>query len=447
MNMFINQGDNMISIIMPLYNAERFLNETLQSIRNQTYTNYELICVDDCSTDRTFEMLQQAMKIDGRIRLLHNNVRSGAAVSRNKGMEEAKGEYLAFLDGDDIFEEEMLEKAYQCAKENDLDIVIYEELLVSSEKIHEKKEKYRNDRFRKKLCQEPFSLYEIEPSDYVKWSTGPWNKLFKREFIKEQDIKFQSLSCCNDVYFVEMAYILAKRILFLDDARVMVYVRQHSAPSRISSNRDLLCAYSAGKKIAEAFVERQIDEKLYQYSYLRIYQMFLSEIVCSKKEEDHKRFYQYLHDSGIAGLIESGGKGFCKCFERDSHYLRNFVEQEYSTKWFDTESMLSTVLKAGESDIWKLWTQYKNIAIWGIGRYGRSLLKLIAEKNLNVCCVIDRDLEKSGTEIEKYRVYNPKDIQFENIDVVLIAIKEEDCRIKNQLSQYKLKIIDIKEYM
>ena len=64
MNMFINQGDNMISIIMPLYNAERFLNETLQSIRNQTYTNYELICVDDCSTDRTFEMLQQAMKID-----------------------------------------------------------------------------------------------------------------------------------------------------------------------------------------------------------------------------------------------------------------------------------------------------------------------------------------------------------------------------------------------
>lgn len=112
MNMFINQGDNMISIIMPLYNAERFLNETLQSIRNQTYTNYELICVDDCSTDRTFEMLQQAMKIDGRIRLLHNNVRSGAAVSRNKGMEEAKGEYLAFLDGDDIFEEEKIGRAH-----------------------------------------------------------------------------------------------------------------------------------------------------------------------------------------------------------------------------------------------------------------------------------------------------------------------------------------------
>lgn len=102
----------MISIIMPLYNAERFLEKTLQSIANQTYRDYELICIDDASSDLTAEIVKKAQLADKRIILLHNQERKGAAYSRNKAMRQARGDYLAFLDGDDIFDEKMLEKAY-----------------------------------------------------------------------------------------------------------------------------------------------------------------------------------------------------------------------------------------------------------------------------------------------------------------------------------------------
>ena len=140
----------MISIIMPLFNAERFLEETLQSIANQTYRDYELICIDDASNDLTVDIVKKAQLTDERIKLLHNQKREGAASSRNKGLSQAQGEYVSFLDGDDIFDEEMLEKAYACALENNLDVIIFEYKHTSSEKIYQKQYIYRDENFKKK---------------------------------------------------------------------------------------------------------------------------------------------------------------------------------------------------------------------------------------------------------------------------------------------------------
>ena len=115
-----------ISVIMPLYNAERYLEESLKSVLSQSLSDFELICINDGSTDNTLNILRTFQKEDNRIVVLENAQRQGAAYSRNKGIEAAKGKYLSFLDGDDIFEEEMLEAGYQAAFENAVDVVIYE---------------------------------------------------------------------------------------------------------------------------------------------------------------------------------------------------------------------------------------------------------------------------------------------------------------------------------
>ena len=96
---------NAISVIMPLYNAEKYLPEALQSVLNQTYKEFELICIDDCSTDRTRSIVEEFREKDARIKVLINEEHSGAALSRNKGIKMAEGEYIVFLDGDDIFDE------------------------------------------------------------------------------------------------------------------------------------------------------------------------------------------------------------------------------------------------------------------------------------------------------------------------------------------------------
>lgn len=438
---------NMISIIMPLYNAERFLKETLQSINNQTYTDYELICVDDCSTDDTVAIIKQEMKKNGKIILIHNEQRAGAAASRNKGMKIAQGEYLAFLDGDDVFDEEMLKTAYMCAIKNDLDIVIYEFSCASSERIYDKKKVYRSDKFRQKFCSKPFNIYNIDPTDYVQWSYGPCNKLFKNKFIREYDIEFQTLSSCNDVYFVEMAYMFARKIMFLDDTKVMLYVREHFTPSRISFRRDPMCAYKAYKKILESLAERQADKRLYKYCCIRIYQGLINEIIGVKKEKDREVFYEFLHDSGINELIKSIKGSSNKDFETEYNYLFKFLKYEYRTRWFESENVITIVLESNDNPIWKLWSKYKNISIWGIGNYGKSLLKLISEKNLNICNVIDSNQEKAGLQIENYTIKVPKEVKFENTDLVIVAVKEGYYDIEQQIEQYNLDVVSIKEYL
>lgn len=437
----------MISIIMPLYNAERFLIETMNSIQEQTYKEYELICINDCSTDRTVEIVEQAMKKDGRIKLIHNEERSGAAISRNKGIKEAKGEYLAFLDGDDIFDAEMLETAYISARNNDLDIVIYEFLQVPSERIYMKETINRSDKYKKKFCIKPFNIREIEPSDFIQLANGPCNKLYKHRFIKKAKIKFQTLSSSNDVYFVEMAYLLAEKIMFLDDERVMLYVRNHNTPSRISSDRDPMCIYNACQKIIESLTERKLIDRLYPYCYLRIYQMILNEFLAIKSEYKKKEFYKFLHDYGINKLLELLNINYQKMFNNELNILSKFVDLEYETKWFENENIIATILRLNNNKIWDLWKQYKNIAIWGVGLYGQSLLKLITEKNINLYCIIDINSKKIGMKINDYIVKAPDEVKFEDIDLIIVAAKNGFYAIKDRVKQYSLNIIDIKEYL
>lgn len=107
-----------VSVIMPAYNCESYIDETIQSLLNQTYTNWELVVVDDCSTDRTGEILQQYAKIDKRIKYVKNEHNLHAAASRNRAIRLAKGQYLAFLDSDDIWKDDKLEKQLSFMKKN-----------------------------------------------------------------------------------------------------------------------------------------------------------------------------------------------------------------------------------------------------------------------------------------------------------------------------------------
>lgn len=101
--------NDMVSVIMPSYNTAEYIAESIQSVLNQTYTNWELIIVDDCSTDNTDETVEPYLR-DSRIFYLKNDKNSGAAVSRNRALREAKGKWIAFLDSDDLWLPEKLEK-------------------------------------------------------------------------------------------------------------------------------------------------------------------------------------------------------------------------------------------------------------------------------------------------------------------------------------------------
>lgn len=111
-----NTVDGLVSIIMPSWNTGKFIIETIQSVINQTYTNWELLIVDDCSTDNTEEIV--ASFKDDRIKYFRNKKNSGAALTRNRALREARGEWIAFLDSDDLWMSEKLEKQIAFMKKN-----------------------------------------------------------------------------------------------------------------------------------------------------------------------------------------------------------------------------------------------------------------------------------------------------------------------------------------
>lgn len=128
----------LVSIITPNYNCTSFIAETIESVLAQTYTNWEMIIVDDCSTDDSYQIALEYAKKDSRIIVLKNENNSGAAISRNKAIELAKGDYFAFLDSDDLWLPEKLEKQLKFMQENNCDFSFTEYDLIdeNSKSLH-----------------------------------------------------------------------------------------------------------------------------------------------------------------------------------------------------------------------------------------------------------------------------------------------------------------------
>lgn len=437
-----------ISIIIPVYNAEKYLSETLQSVLKQTYKEFEVICINDASTDTSSEILYQFQCLDSRIRVIENNERSGAAFSRNIGIRESKGKYITFLDADDIFEEEMLQSAYDAMEKNDVDIVIYEGVHVSSEHIYEKKKVRHNERFIEKYCMIPFSVRECEPIEFLNWGDSPWNKLYKRSFIISNNLEFQDIPNSNDVYFVEMALLLAEKVIALADSRVMVYARDHDEPTRISYDRDPMCTYQAMEKIGKELINRKMFSEVFQHYYCRLFYGLRYSIRNTKKCETARNFYTFLQKEGIRNFASLSHDCYSKVDGYIYSLLEKFKKEDFSTGWYNNESLLAFYLHASAQKVISLFQSYEKnhvaVAIWGIGVNGKSLLNFLVNNNLRIAEVIDKDENKYGTVISGYKVRKPGEV-LDEIQTVIVCSFDIYKAVVVELQETQIEVVNIED--
>lgn len=123
----------LISIIMAAYNTEKTIEQAINSVSSQTYTNFELLVVDDCSKDRTVELVKDIVAKDSRVRLISNVKNSGVSYTRKHGLEEAKGDWIAILDSDDAWEPEKLEKQIVLQRRTNADLLFTGSAFMDSE--------------------------------------------------------------------------------------------------------------------------------------------------------------------------------------------------------------------------------------------------------------------------------------------------------------------------
>lgn len=219
----------LVSVIVPVYNAESDLRDTLDSIQNQTLHNIEIICVDDGSTDLSPAILSDYALRDNRFRILTQK-NQYAGVARNNGMNIARGKYLSFLDSDDLFEPDMLQKLVNQAEKTLADIVI-----CGYDQFHEQNKSQRipqkalNVPLPPKINPDNFTPSRDLPADLFRFaSPTPWNKLFRSDFVRQHQLTWSPTRCANDLEFVYYALFLAKHVSILNQSLIHYRIRSKS---------------------------------------------------------------------------------------------------------------------------------------------------------------------------------------------------------------------------
>lgn len=229
-----NEQTPAVSVLVPIYNVERYLGECLDSLRGQTFTDFEVICINDGSTDGSREIIQRYLDADARFRVI-DKPNSGYGSSMNRGLDEARGEYVAILESDDIFELDALEKLHTAAAANNADVVKADFWFYWSNPPR---------------CEE-FGFVEpawcgrvldpkTEPGIFYK-KPSIWSALYRAAFLRENDIRFLETpgASYQDAGFNFKVFAAAQRAVFIPD--FILNYRQDNEASSVNNPGKVYC--------------------------------------------------------------------------------------------------------------------------------------------------------------------------------------------------------------
>ncbi|WP_051534663.1 glycosyltransferase family 2 protein [Deefgea rivuli] len=221
-------GNTVFSIIVPIYNVEQYLDKCILSIRNQSFDNFELLLIDDGSTDNSLMIAQEHAKSDSRIQVV-SKINEGQGLARNAGLRMASGDYIMFVDSDDWIDLALCADVFRAFQENDADFLNFG-LDFISESGHLVK------------TMSVFSCENLFSPDIfcnamldVDIFSSPCNKIYKRQFIEDNQIRFPELRKYEDPVFSKLVAKFAKKTLFLSKVYYHVLVRENSTTRKISS--------------------------------------------------------------------------------------------------------------------------------------------------------------------------------------------------------------------
>ncbi len=273
-----------VSVIVPVYNAQKYLKQCLDSLLSQTLREIEIICVDDGSADDSVKIIEQYAKEDGRVKLIRQkNLHAG--VARNNGLKQAAGEYVVFLDSDDFFEKDMLSEMYEKCVADKAQIClcsgrIYNE--VTGER--ERQNHYLNLQYLPEST--PFSPEDIAPRIFNAIAPNPWTKMFERKYITDNGYQFQATKKVNDLFFVYSALAGADSITYVNkefinyrcgnDNSLQGNTRELNFDffTALSALKDSLCKKKLFSKFEQSFCNRALSSCLFALDHCSVEKNF-----------------------------------------------------------------------------------------------------------------------------------------------------------------------------
>lgn len=256
-----------VSFIIPCYNVEKYIFKCIESIINQSEKNIEVICIDDGSTDNTYEILNKYAKEDNRLKIIKKE-NGGVASARNMGIINASGEFIMFVDGDDYVDKKIAKEMYMVAKREEADIVKCNryDVYLKPYKIIKRKALYNEETV---IPKERYSEIYIDFLKRAKLGSC-WMSLIRRDIIIDNNIMFnENLKCDEDVVFLFQAFTESKKFVYIPDA-YYYYVRHGQGLS------------AKGINLEERYKSRKEHTKILK-RYIELWNIENSEILLREK--------------------------------------------------------------------------------------------------------------------------------------------------------------------
>lgn len=311
-----------ISVVVPVYNVEKYLKECIDSIINQTLEDIEIICVNDGSTDSSLEILNDYAKKDSRI-IVINKSNSGYGHTMNMGLNAATGEYVGIIESDDFADKNMFEDLYKLAKEYDADIVKGDWYNYWSKNKFARKNNRISSAKALKLTnsKQDKSLLRINPS--------VWSAIYKKEFLNKYNIRFLETpgASYQDLAFSFKVFALAEKVILTDKA--YLYYRQDNMNSSVKSKTKVYCVCDEYEEI-DRFLEEYPDLK-FEFKVqeeINRYNGYVSSVLRiddSVKPEFVKVFSDHFKEEYNTGLL--GNEFFKKINKKEFMTLINNPEK------------------------------------------------------------------------------------------------------------------------
>lgn len=381
-----------ISIVIPVYNIEKYLKECLDSLVNQTFKDFEVICVNDGSKDRSLDILNEYAKKDSRF-IVVTQENGGSGSARNNGLSRARGKYVQFLDGDDYFEPELLEKLYNLAEKHEAHIAVCSSRKVDDEgNITETRNPNSPLNLAKVLLNKVFNYQDFPEDIFSLIGTIPWNKLYLREMLLKNNLKYPSLTGPDDLCFVHMANVCAEKIVVIDDELINYrYNRPGSVQTyRANHTLDIVRAF--------LFIKDFLKEKgLYDFlekAYFKALVFSVRWEISLCNDEQYKKFVEELKV-----LFPNDWKTFEPALKKD------YITMDYLKKFIGD----------------------KKIYLWGASIFIKNILEKDAQKLSNILGVIDKNEASWGKDFCGYEIVPPKVLELNPADVLVTVYNNPDA--------------------
>ncbi len=354
-----------ISIIVPVHNIEEYLNQSLSSILGQSFQEFEVICYNDGSKDKSIEILNDFAKSDSRFIVLTGDKSMGQSHARNRALDITKGEYVCFVDGDDWLDSLALEKLYNNAKKND------SEMVIAAAKVYDEyKQEFVDDSYYSlNMFNDSFDNQLFTPSETIDFildlNVAVWAKLYKKSFLEEINIKFREGFIYEDLLFFYESYLRAEKISI---ERTPIYIyrinRPHSTMEnigrRLLDRIDMVMATYQTLKGCKFYNEirlkvfvwlvndlscrfLRVDNAYLKEFFFRVKKAFLSIDIDGiedyiKKESYYSRLFFAIRDLSFVECLSFIFDNFEQYNKKENDFLFRY-DQEITgmRKWYENE--------------------------------------------------------------------------------------------------------------